>query len=77
MESDPDGNIVGVVAKNDRGLYWVEHHPEIANIATEELTLDQFYRTNKVLSLSMNDCIRIVNAYRTNKVLQYINNQCI
>ena len=34
---------MGEVPKNKRGLYRVEHHPETADVATEELTLDQFY----------------------------------
>ena len=38
--TDPKGNIVGEVAKNDRGLYQVEHHLETVNVA---LTLDQFH----------------------------------
>ena len=42
--TDPDGNIVGKVPKNNKGLYCVEHSPETANVATEQLTLDQFHR---------------------------------
>ena len=30
--------------KRSEGLYCVEHYPETANIASEELTLDQFHR---------------------------------
>ena len=36
--------MVGQVPKNNRGLYRVEHYPESADSATEELTLDQFHR---------------------------------
>src|ERR1700678_2212415 len=36
--------MVGQVPKNNRGLYCVEHYPESADSATEELTLDQFHR---------------------------------
>ena len=41
---DPKGNEIGKVPKNQRGLYRVEHYPETVNIASEELTLDQFHR---------------------------------
>jgi hypothetical protein len=42
--TDPNGIVVGVVPKTNRGLYRVEHYPDSANVATEELTLDQFHR---------------------------------
>ena len=42
--TNPNGEIVGVVPKNPKGLYRVEHHPETVNVTTEELTLDQFHR---------------------------------
>ena len=42
--TDPNGEIVGVVPKNPKGLYRVEHYPETVNVVTEELTLDQFHR---------------------------------
>ena len=33
-----DGKTVGEVPKNHKGLYRVEHHPEMANIAVEDIT---------------------------------------
>ena len=42
--SGPDGNRVGEVLKNHRGLYCVDHEPESASAAEEVLTLDQFHR---------------------------------
>ena len=39
----PDGKTVGNVPKNHRGLYRVEHHPEAAKIAVEDITLDQLH----------------------------------
>ena len=42
--TDPNGEIVGEVPKNDRGLYRVGHHPETADAVMEELTLDQLHR---------------------------------
>jgi hypothetical protein len=41
---DPKGVEVGKVPKNYRGLYRVEHYPETATLAHEELTLEQFHR---------------------------------
>jgi hypothetical protein len=37
----PDGNRVGEVPKNHRGLYHVDHEPESASAAEEVLMLDQ------------------------------------
>ena len=42
--TDINGEIVGKVPKNNRGLYRVEHHPETAAVAMEELTLEQLHR---------------------------------
>ena len=42
--TDPDGNVVGKVPKDNRGLYRVEHYPETADVVTEELTLEQLHR---------------------------------
>ena len=42
--TDPNGYIVGDVPKNRRGLYRVEHSPEMAAGVHEELTLDQLHR---------------------------------
>ena len=42
--TDPNGKIVGEVPKTNRGLYRVEHYPETADVASEELTLEQFHR---------------------------------
>ena len=38
--TNPNGEVVGEVPKNKRGLYQVEHHSETAYVVTEELTLD-------------------------------------
>jgi GAG-pre-integrase domain len=40
----PDGNQVGEVPKNHRGLYRVDHEPESVSGAEEVLTLDQLHR---------------------------------
>jgi hypothetical protein len=38
-----DGKHVGAVLRMAKGLYWVAHdEPNLANMAEEELTLDQF-----------------------------------
>jgi hypothetical protein len=42
--NDPNGVIIGEVPKNQKGLYRVEHDLETADVATEELTLEQFHR---------------------------------
>jgi hypothetical protein len=42
--TNPNGEIVGEVPKNKRGLYRVEHSPETADAVTEPLTLEQFHR---------------------------------
>ena len=42
--TDPNGEVVGEVPKNKRGLYRVDHSPETAGVVTEQLTLDQFHR---------------------------------
>ena len=42
--TDPDGEDVGEVPKKYRGFYRVEHDLETADVASEELTLDQFHR---------------------------------
>ena len=42
--TDPNGEDVGEVPKNHRGLYRIEHNLETADVASEELTLDQFHR---------------------------------
>ena len=43
MVTGPDGKTVGKVPKNHKGLYLVEHHPETANIAVEDITLYQLH----------------------------------
>jgi hypothetical protein len=40
----PDGNNVGQIPKTAKGLYRVDHEPETANEAIEQLTLDQLHR---------------------------------
>jgi hypothetical protein len=40
----PDGQKVGEVPKNQKGLYRVEHEPDSANAVDEILTLDQLHR---------------------------------
>ena len=40
----PDGELVGQVPKDNKGLYKIEHSPETAASAVEELTLEQFHR---------------------------------
>ena len=40
----PEGECIGAIPKTGRGLYRVAHEPEMANIAIEVLTLDQFHR---------------------------------
>jgi hypothetical protein len=40
----PDGERVGVVPKNNHGLYRVDHESESASAAEEVLTLDQMHR---------------------------------
>jgi len=42
--TDPNGVIIGEVPKNQKGLYRVEHDLETADVASEELTLEQFHR---------------------------------
>ena len=42
--TDLNGEVVGEVPKNKRGLYRVDHSQETAGVATEQLTLDQFHR---------------------------------
>jgi hypothetical protein len=39
-----EGECVGQVPKNPKGLYRVEHEADSANITTEAITLDQFHR---------------------------------
>jgi hypothetical protein len=40
----PDGEQVGEIPKNRKGLYRVEDNHEMANPAEEKITLDQFHR---------------------------------
>ncbi|CAA7269926.1 unnamed protein product [Cyclocybe aegerita] len=40
----PKGEEVGEVAKNEKGLYCVEHNDDTVNSAIETITLDQFHR---------------------------------
>ena len=40
----PEGEHIGAIQKMGRGLYWVAHEPEMANVTTEVLTLDQLHR---------------------------------
>jgi hypothetical protein len=42
--TDPNGVIIREVPKNQKGLYRVEHDLETADVASEELTLEQFHR---------------------------------
>jgi hypothetical protein len=39
----PEGDHIGAIPKTGRGIYRVAHEPELANVATEVLTLDQFH----------------------------------
>jgi hypothetical protein len=39
----PNGEQVGEVAENQRGLYWVQHEPDEANAAVEAISLDKFH----------------------------------
>ena len=39
----PEGECVGQVPKNPKGLYRVEHEADSANAATEAITIDQFH----------------------------------
>ena len=41
--TDPNRIKVGEVPKTDRGLYQVEHYPEMVDAAKYELTLEQFH----------------------------------
>jgi hypothetical protein len=43
MIQGPKGESVGAIQKSGHGLYQVTHESEIANTATEILTLDQFH----------------------------------
>ena len=43
MIHSPEGECIGAIPKSGRGLYQVAHKPEMANVATEVLTLDQFH----------------------------------
>jgi len=40
----PEGECVGQVLKNPKGLYHVEHEADSANATTEAITIDQFHR---------------------------------
>jgi len=40
----PEGECVGQVPKNPKGLYRVEHEADSANAITEAITIDQFHR---------------------------------
>ena len=40
----PEGECVGQVPKNPKGLYRVEHEADSANAATEAITINQFHR---------------------------------
>ena len=40
----PEGECIGQVPKNPKGLYRVEHEADSANAATEAITIDQFHR---------------------------------
>jgi hypothetical protein len=42
MIQGPEGESIGAIPKTGHGLYQVAHKPEIANVAMEVLTLDQF-----------------------------------
>ena len=46
----PEGEHIGAIPKTGCGIYQVTHEPELANAATEVLTLDQFHHRMRHIS---------------------------